>query len=557
MKRLQTFLGGGRPGISLRDVFAGKRKIAFTVYTIGGLVGLLLGLGMSSLLSPTLPRDAAYNAGAPAASAPAGERASLAGQATPGAMRDNPTAQENRQPGSNKWQLGLAGFQIATDPGQQIAGYASATSANKGESITFHITVTPVQTYTIDIYRVGWYNGRGGRLLQHVDAQAGVHQPVCPPQPDTGLIACDWPASYALSIPETWASGVYLALLTNAQKYQNYIIFVVRDDERVADILYQQSVTTYQAYNDYPDDGKTGKSLYAYNSYGPPTLAGDRRAVKVSFDRPYNYGAGQFMNWEVNFVRWLERSGYDVAYSTDLDTHAAGERLRRYKAFVSIGHDEYWSKEMFDAAEAARDAGVNLGFFGADAASWQVRFEPSAGGTPNRVMVCYKDARLDPVKGATSTVEWRSPTLKRPEQSLIGVQYTSQLTNTSRLKNNVPFVVTNSSHWVYAGTGLHDNDTLPGLVGYEADRVVANFPLPRSKNFTILANSPFTSTENKSDFSNAAIYQAPSGAWVFASGTVSWSWGLDDYNERGVVDTRIQRVTANILNRFIAKEPDQ
>ena len=79
-------------------------------------------------------------------------------------------------------------------------------------------------------------------------------------------------------------------------------------------------------------------------------------------------------------------------YSTNLDTHANGGRLLNHKGFLSVGHDEYWSKAMYDAVEAARDAGVNLAFFGANTVYWQVRFEPSAGGVPNRVMVCYKGA---------------------------------------------------------------------------------------------------------------------------------------------------------------------
>jgi hypothetical protein len=47
---------------------------------------------------------------------------------------------------------------------------------------------------------------------------------------------------------------------------------------------------------------------------------------------------------------------------------------------------------------------------------------------------------------------------------------------------------------------------------------------------------------------NSSIYQAPSGAWVFGAGTISWSWGLDF---PGVVHPGIQRITANVLNRFL------
>src|SRR5262249_10593243 len=246
---------------------------------------------------------------------------------------DNPIVIENQQPGSSGWQLTL---NAANDSTGQIKGYASATSVQKGEPINFHVTVNPAQTYNIDVYRMGWYQGLGGRLMQHIGPLSGVQQPACPTNATTGLIVCNWASSYTLSVPTTWTSGIYVALLTNAQNYQNYIIFVVRDDNRIAPLLYQQSVTTYQAYNNYPDNNTSGKSLYEYNSYGGNTIAGAKRAVKVSFDRPYTNwdGAGDLLDWEIYFVRWMERSGYDVTYSTDLDTHANGGRLLNYKGFL-------------------------------------------------------------------------------------------------------------------------------------------------------------------------------------------------------------------------------
>ena len=324
-------------------------------------------------------------------------------------------------------------------------------SVGLGQSLTFHVSVNPAQTYIIDVYRVGWYGGAGGRHLLRIGPLSGTHQPACPANGSTGLIACGWSAGYTLAVPPTWTTGIFLAVLTNAAGYQNYVTFVVRDS-RAAPIVYQQSVTTYQAYNNYPDDSVTGKSFYGFNSYGGTTVTGESRAVKLSFDRPYaRDGVGQFFHWELPFVRWLEKNGYDVTYTTNLDTHTSGARLRGSRAFLSVGHDEYWSKEMFDAVEAARDAGVSLGFFGANAAYWQVRFEPSAGGVPNRVMVCYKySGHLDPIQGPTTTVQFRVPPVNRPEQTLIGIQYRSYV----RWGANVGYVVTNGAHPVDAGTGF-------------------------------------------------------------------------------------------------------
>ena len=93
-------------------------------------------------------------------------------------------------------------------------------------------------------------------------------------------------------------------------------MFVVKDG-RPAPFLYQHSVSTDLAYNNYPNDGVTGKSLYSFNSFGANTISGNTSAVKVSFDRPMaDAGLGGFINWGINLVRWLERSGYDVTYST-------------------------------------------------------------------------------------------------------------------------------------------------------------------------------------------------------------------------------------------------
>jgi hypothetical protein len=354
-------------------------------------------------------------------------------------------------------------------------------------------------------------------------------------------------------VPTSWTSGVLMVQLTNAQGYQSYLTFVVRDDARRADLLFQQAVATYQAYNNYPDDGATGKSLYDFNSYGANTVAGTPRAAKVSWNRPYpDGGAGQFFTWDYYFVRWLERSGYDVKYSTDLDTHENSARLLQSKAFLSGGHNEYWSKPMYDGVLQARDAGVHLGFFGANAVFWQVRFEASPlSGAADRVMVGYKDRTIDPVQGPTTTIQWRDPLLNRPEQQLMGVQFSGEVPARSP---NVPYVVANSSSWVYAGTGLADGDSIPGIGGYEMDSSMSTAPLPTSVagTYKVLSQSPFVDAGGAQMIANSSIYQAPSGAWVFGAGTISWSWGLD---LAGTVDPRIQRITANLLNRFGASPP--
>jgi N,N-dimethylformamidase beta subunit-like protein len=465
----------------------------------------------------------------------------------PAAAADNPIVTENQQPGTSAWQLA----NTADDLNGQIKGYADSTSVMQGSSLNFYVSVNPAQTFTIDVYRLGYYGGLGGRLISHAGPLDGTTQAPCVPDPSTGMIACGWTSSYTFAVGTSWTSGFYMVKLINAAGYQNYVPLVVRDG-RPAAFLYQSAVTTAQAANNYPNDQRTGKSLYEWNSYGANTVAGTPRAVKLSFDRPYSGdGSGQLLAWEMQLVRWLESKGYDVTYSTDVDTHANGAELLRHKAFFSAGHDEYWSKEMYDAAETARDAGVNLAFFGANDVYWQVRFEASAGGTANRVMVSYKDGNIDPVQGPTTTLLWRDPPVNRPEQSLIGVMFTSEVS----WGNNVPYVTTNSGQWAYAGTGLKDGDSVPGLVGTEMDRLMSNYPPPTAISQTLLSNSPFVNSGGAADYANSSLYQAPSKAWVFATGTSSWSWALDNTWTNVQTDPRIQQMTATILNAFITGQP--
>lgn len=484
-------------------------------------------------------------------------------------------ATENAKSGDPEW--------VLTNPATQreIEGFASATSIDRGQTISFFVS-TKDPSYTIEIYRMGWYGGVGARKLASAITQPGMQQTMPSPDPITGLIECQWRTTFALSIPDNigdptdWASGVYLAKLTGlpSQK-QSYIIFVVRDDGRQSQYLFQSSVTTYQAYNNWG-----GKSLYDYNSTGG-------RAAKVSFNRPYapsvnlgsasgipagesvpygsepqagggsGVGAGEFLTtyvpsvvspyptgWEYNMLRFLERNGYDVTYATDIDIHENADLLLNHAAFLSVGHDEYWSWDQRANVIKARDSGINLGFFAADVCYWQIRFEPSpVTGAPNRTQVCYKDAN-DPVTGSRQTLLWRD--LGMAEAEFVGVMYLNDRANTD-------IQVQNTSNWAFAGTGLQEGAPLPGLLGYEVDAVSGSSP----PNLVVLANSPFQFNSDPSQpvqYSQMATYTAASGATVFATGSMQWSWGLDDYNAPALRPSRLsisaQQVTKNVLAKL-------
>ena len=65
------------------------------------------------------------------------------------ASAQNPIVIENQQPGSSQWQIPWGG--VGSDAIGQVKGYASAVSVNKGQNITFYVSVNPAQNYSIDV----------------------------------------------------------------------------------------------------------------------------------------------------------------------------------------------------------------------------------------------------------------------------------------------------------------------------------------------------------------------------------------------------------------------
>src|SRR5205823_7383335 len=124
-------------------------------------------------------------------------------------------------------------------------------------------------------------------------------------------------------------------------------------------------------------------------------------------------------------ISLVESLGLDVTYWTDVDLHERAALLPRHRALLTLGHDEYWSREMRTAAEQARDQGVNIAFFGANAVFRKIRLEPSHLGT-DRHQVDYKRAREDPLYGTDNkevTSDWRAAPVGEPESTLIGNLY--------------------------------------------------------------------------------------------------------------------------------------
>lgn len=521
--------------------------------------GAGLVLGATALAACEAARPPASPPGSPRPSEPGGSPSdSPPAQATPAASTSVPgpvgtpspaVVAENRREGSRGWDVGIG-------LPSSIEGYAVPASVEQGERVALH--VTSPSAYDVDWYRIGWYGGAGARLVRRDAAVPASPDRTLRVDAATGLVEAAWPEGPATVVPGSWPSGVYVAVLRPRDGSAPHgVPFVVRAPLRsMAPALFLSAHATWQAYNAWG-----GKSLYSYNSRGRKTPTGTTAAAVVGFDRPYDMdgGLGHLRRWEAQFVRWMERTGREVDYATDVDLQSRPELLAGRRLAVFAGHPEYWSRPMRGVAEAAVASGMNAAFFTGNEMYWQVRIGPSPLGADRRI-TCYKSALRDPVtldQPELATCRWREAPVIAPEATFLGVMYGHVVTRPA------DWVVSGSGHWLYEGTGLRDGDALRALVGQEYD---AYFPDLAPEGTVVVARSPVRfrgrDPDGEGNVTSPPVHSAavrdPAGGrgGVFTAGTFQWSWALDAYGlhafngRRTPLDARVARMTANVFDRF-------
>ncbi|HSA49025.1 MAG TPA: N,N-dimethylformamidase beta subunit family domain-containing protein [Yinghuangia sp.] len=501
---------------------------AFVVARRAFLGAAALGAGLAFLGHSARP-DGSLVPGPAAPSVPSGAALS----ARPGMI-----AEENAKRGDRGWQIG---DKPASDRIGQIKGYATEAGIPPGGRLRLKVSVDRDQPFSVEIYRLGYYGGSAGRLMARADGIPGKRQEPAYQDPQSGAVVCAWEDTWETEIPHDWPGGAYFAVLTNAEGFRNYVQFTVTEPERAGDFLVVLPVMTCQAYNQYPIDGRTGRSLYYGQNPSTGKASADLKARAVSFDRPYS-GAGFPHAFELNhsFIRWAEQRGYDLVYATDFDLHHGRVDPGRHRALIFPGHDEYWSWQMRTTLERALVAGVHAAFLAANNIYWHVRIRPSADGAADRVVFCNKSAEWSTDSAAPGpTVLWRD--LHRPEQELLGIQYVSVVDGSH------PLVVREASHWFWEGTGLRDGDTLADMVSGEADRRHGRAATPRGES-VFLAESPYRDPRGARQQQQSVLHRNESGGLVFTAGTFRWSQALG--NPR-FEEPRVQRATENLFRRFL------
>ena len=530
--------------------------------------------------------------------------ASLPGWMT---MTRNRIVEENKLPGapSTEWDVNGWG-----DP--SIQGFGHEISIGLGETIHFKIE-TDSTDYRIDIYRMGWYAGLGARLVATVAPSVPLPQAQSEGIRDaaTRLYDCgNWAVSASWTAPEDAVSGIYFARLVRqdpepepapwradhsltppaarpeavAHAYgslghgrlrialreprASHIYFIVRDDASRSDILFQTADTTWQAYNRYGGHCTYGR----LDPEHPRQHGGPPRAFKVSYNRPLetrHYRAvNTVFNAEYPFARFLEANGYDVSYTTGVDSDRRGELIANHRLFLSVGHDEYWSGRQRRNVEAARDAGVHLAFFSGNEVYWKTRFEPSIDGSeePYRTLVTYKEthanAKIDPVPDVW-TGTWRdsrpfNPEGPQPENALTGTIFTVNAWRNDPII--VPAEYARLRFWRNTDVARLEAGEravlLKGLLGHEWDEDLDNGFRPPGLfrlSETTIDNVPYIQDcgsvfDSGTATHHLTLYRHASGALVFGAGTVQWAWGLDAHHdtETGVPPERVNENTTRV-----------
>jgi hypothetical protein len=411
---------------------------------------------------------------------------------------------------------------------------------------------------------MGWYGGAGGKEVLESGPMRTRKQQKCAHDEEAGLTQCKWKATLSFQIPDGLPSGVYIVKLKAERGAQRDCLFVVRP-ARAAPLVVVIPTGTYEAYNAWGGD-----SLYPGG--GERVRAtGSGRGVEVSYDRPYESqtGAGQFFAREVAAVRFLEREGYEVSYTTSDSLDREPQQLAGAKAVIDVGHSEYWSQRAEGALLAARERGTSLIFLSSDTMAWRVRFAPAGGasseaGEADHVIVAYKEsAAADPNR--------TQPTGLFP---LGGANVTGSAYNgciTPRVPAEGPPVYryypwrpapAMRPRWLFAGTGITPATAIQGIVGYELDEATAASPLgtevvggadglPCGKESGEAAPVYGTAAQT-------TLYEARSGATVFASGSMGWLYGLSPVPQASpdaprAPDGRVVRMTKNLLSRVLSR----
>jgi hypothetical protein len=446
---------------------------------------------------------------------------------------------ENRRPSTASLRVSAT-----SGPYGDVLGYLDTAQTTCGATVAVHLGGRASGGHVrIAAYRVGWYGGAGSRRVWESASIRVVRRPVPAASRGTGLVQPAWPVSTTVAVDGAWSPGFYLLVPRASGRPAGPAMPLVVNDPTPTPVLFMASTLTWNAYDDWG-----GRSLYN----GPGATHARQvanRARVVALHRPLiGNGYRQLLSMDLPVVRLAEHlastDGLAVAYTTDQSVDAAPAQLASHAELLIGGHSEYWTRSMYDGLLAARGAGLDVAFLGANNLWWQARLEGgSASSGPDREAV-YRTTPEDPMAGSDAahvTVLWSSALLHRDPATVLGQSHAA-------IGVAGGLQVVSAPAWFTAGTRLRTGSLLPGVVGNEADGynpAAANPPSTQVLAAGVLLGSdgPVTVSVSYSTTS--------SGSAVFAAGTTDWACELDGGCPGGIAPafsrTLVRALTRNVV----------
>ena len=286
----------------------------------------------------------------------------------------NAVACENSKPGNPQTEWDIEGAGDDT-----IQGFATTMSVQPGSTVKFKIKAAA--SYTVDIYRLGYYGGLGARRqAPHVDrsptrSSRARARPTRSPRTTTVAPGRSRRSGPCRAPPFPASTSPSSSMGNDVSQ----ITFVVRDDTSHSDVVFKTSDATWQAYNTYgaadfytAPDGQD-RALRP----GPSRSATTARSRRAARRRAATSSSATSTRRCASSSATASTSPTRPTSTSSIGTTA----LTNHKAFMSVGHDEYWTLPERSNVEAARDAGVNLMFLSGNEVYWHTRMEPSIDGS--------------------------------------------------------------------------------------------------------------------------------------------------------------------------------
>ena len=218
--------------------------------------------------------------------------------------------------------------------------------------------------------------------------------------------------------------------------------------------------------------------------------------------------------------RW--RSGWSSTATTCRTSPTStrtpiGEGLLRGKAFLSVGHDEYWSLDMYRPREERDRARRSRGVLQRQLGRWRDRDAAQRG---RRAAIARSTASASSA-GATETRTAASQSRGSSTGPIPALLMGARTTDPAN--GGADWTCVNEKHWLFEGTGMKNGDSIKGLVGWEHHGHPAADPGTRSAR----SRPGLPAAAGRKTWSTRRRFiQAPKGNWVFNAATIWWSDGL-------------------------------